>query len=67
MDLNVRWSPARVDDGEISRLAGAMPGPVAVLSRKDPRTVTLEVLGAVVDAIALRGRREARATAPRRR
>ena len=28
MDLNVRWSPARVDDGEITRLAGAMPGPV---------------------------------------
>jgi superfamily II DNA or RNA helicase len=49
----VRWSPARVDDGDVSRLAGAMPGPVAVLSRKDPRTVTLEVIGAVVDAIAL--------------
>ena len=30
-----------------------MPGPVSVLSRKDPRTVTLEVIGAVVDAIAL--------------
>jgi superfamily II DNA or RNA helicase len=53
MDLNVRWSPARVDDEEVTRLAGAMPGPVAVLSRKDPRTVTLEVIGAVVDAIAL--------------
>jgi len=53
MDLNVRWSPARVDDTEITRLAGAMPGPVAVLSRKDARTVTLEVIGAVVDAIAL--------------
>ena len=53
MDLNVRWSPARVDDAEIARLAGAMPGPVSVLSRKDPRTVTLEVIGAVVDAIAL--------------
>ena len=53
MDLNVRWSPARVDDGEITRLAGAMPGPVAVLSRKDARVVTLEVIGGVVDAIAL--------------
>jgi superfamily II DNA or RNA helicase len=53
MDLNVRWSAARVDDAEILRLAGAMPGPVSVLSRKDPRTVTLEVIGAVVDAIAL--------------
>ncbi len=53
MDLNVRWSPARVDEGEVARLAGAMPGPVSVLSRKDARTVTLEVIGAVVDAIAL--------------
>jgi len=53
MDLNVRWSPARVDDAEITRLAGAMPGPVSALSRKDPRSVTLEVIGAVVDAIAL--------------
>jgi hypothetical protein len=53
MDLHVRWSAARVDDAEITRLAGAMPGPVSVLSRKDPRTVTLEVIGAVVDAIAL--------------
>jgi superfamily II DNA or RNA helicase len=53
MDLNVRWSPARVDDAEVARLASAMPGPVSVLSRKDSRTVTLEVIGAVVDAIAL--------------
>ena len=53
MDLNVRWSPARVDDAEISRLASAMPGPVAALSRKEARAVTLEVMGAVVDAIAL--------------
>ena len=53
MDLNVRWSAARVDDAEIARLASAMPGPVSVLSRKDPRTVTIEVIGAVVDAIAL--------------
>jgi SNF2-related domain/SNF2 Helicase protein/Helicase conserved C-terminal domain len=53
MDLNVRWSAARVDDAEITRLASAMPGPVSVLSRKDPRTVTIEVIGAVVDAIAL--------------
>jgi hypothetical protein len=52
MDLDVRWSAARVDDAEITRLAGAMPGPVSVLSRKDARTVTLEVIGAVVDAIA---------------
>jgi len=53
MDLKVRWSPARVEEARVTRLAGAMPGPVAVLSRKDARTVTLEVIGAVVDAIAL--------------
>ena len=52
MDLSVRWSPARVDDAEVVRLAAAMPGPVSVLGRKEPRVVTLEVLGAVVDAIA---------------
>ena len=52
MDLKVRWSAARVDEAEVERLAGAMPGPVAALARKDARTVTLEVIGAVVDAIA---------------
>ncbi|MGK2947285.1 MAG: DEAD/DEAH box helicase [Acidimicrobiales bacterium] len=53
MDLNVRWSPARVDDAAVVALAAAMPGPVSALSRKEARSVTLEVLGAVVDAIAL--------------
>lgn len=52
MDLKVRWSPARIEDAEVSRLAAAMPGPVAVLSRKEPRVVTIEVIGEVVDAIA---------------
>src|SRR4051794_5386820 len=52
MELSVRWAPARVDDAEVTRLAGAMPGPVTVLHRKEPRAVTLEVVGAVVDAIA---------------
>ncbi len=53
MDLNVRWMPARVDDAQVVALAAAMPGPVSALSRKEARSVTLEVLGAVVDAIAL--------------
>ena len=52
MDLTVRWSAARIDEAEVVRLAGAMPGPVAALSRKDARTATLEAIGAVVDAIA---------------
>jgi hypothetical protein len=51
-DLNVRWAPADVDRDEVEVLAAAMPGPVTVLGRADPRAVTLDVLGAVVDAIA---------------
>ena len=48
----MRWSPALVDDAELDRLAAAMPGPI-VASRAGDRAqaATLEVLGAVVDAI----------------
>jgi len=51
-DLRVRWLPALVDEAEITELAGAMPGPVAALAPADARALTLDVLGAVVDAIA---------------
>ncbi len=51
-DVNVRWAPADIDQAEIEELAGAMPGPVRVLGGGDPRAVTLDVLGAVVNAIA---------------
>ncbi len=50
-DLRVRWAPADVDRAEVDELAAAMPGPVTVLGRADARVVTLDVLGAVVDAI----------------
>jgi hypothetical protein len=51
MDLAVRWVPALLDAAEIDRLAGAMPGPVVALRSGTHRAVTIEVLGAVVDAI----------------
>jgi hypothetical protein len=52
LDLNVRWIPADVDKAEAEELAAAMPGPVVALARADAKSVVLEVLRAVVDAIA---------------
>ncbi len=51
MDLAVRWVPALLDPAEIDQLANAMPGPVVALKPGTHRAVTIEVLGAVVDAI----------------
>ena len=51
MDLAVRWVPALVDDVELKMLATAMPGPVSALDGADARSVTLDVLGAVVHAV----------------
>jgi hypothetical protein len=52
LDLHVRWIPADVDHGEVDELAAAMPGPVVAMSRADARSVVLEVVRSVVDAIA---------------
>jgi len=52
MELNVRWAPALVDEDEVTDLAEAMPGPITALAGNDPKVVTHNVLGAVVDAIA---------------
>jgi hypothetical protein len=52
LDLNVRWVPADVNQLEVDELAAAMPGPVTALARGDAKAVTLDVLRAVVDAIA---------------
>ncbi|HEX5366467.1 MAG TPA: DEAD/DEAH box helicase [Acidimicrobiales bacterium] len=52
LDLHVRWVPADVDQDAVDALAEAMPGPVAAMSRADARAVVLEVVRAVVDAIA---------------
>jgi hypothetical protein len=50
---NVRWAPAAVDPTRLEQLAGSMPGPVAVFDGSgDPRSLTLSVLGGMVDAIA---------------
>lgn len=47
----VAWAPALVDRAKLDALSRAMPGPVAALDRTDARTLTLDVLGATVDAI----------------
>jgi hypothetical protein len=48
---SVTWAPALVDRAKLDALSRAMPAPVAALERTDARTLTLEVLGATVDAI----------------
>ncbi|HET9609080.1 MAG TPA: DEAD/DEAH box helicase [Acidimicrobiales bacterium] len=52
LDLHVRWIPADIDYGDVAELAAAMPGPVVAMSRSDAKSVVLEVVRAVVDAIA---------------
>ena len=47
----VQWAPALVDRAKLDALSRAMPGPGAALDRTDARTLTLEILGATVDAI----------------
>ena len=47
----VRWNPALLNDATIDALATSMPGPVAALKPGNPRSVTVEVLRAVTDAI----------------
>ncbi len=47
----VQWAPALIDRAKLDALSRAMPGPVAALDRADARTLTIDVLGATVDAI----------------
>src|SRR5690606_1476775 len=51
MHAEVRWVPALIDQNELDRFAHHMPGPVVSLKPGTNRAVTIEVLGAVVDAI----------------
>jgi superfamily II DNA or RNA helicase len=51
IDLAVRWVPALVEDAEIVAMAGAMPGPITAIANADPRTLTMAVIGTVVDTI----------------
>jgi hypothetical protein len=53
-DLAVRWLPALVDDRELNDLAAAMPGPVTAVTKANAKAVAVDVLGAVVHAIAAR-------------
>ena len=52
----VRWEPAFIDHDELSELANAVPGAVAVLERqRDARAVTQTVVAGFVDAICRDG------------
>jgi hypothetical protein len=51
LELGVKWMPALVDHALLERMAAAMPGPVTVVAGGDARAVTLDVLGAVVNAL----------------
>ncbi len=64
MELNVRWVPALVDEGEVEALAQAMPGPVVALGNAEAKTVTRNVLAAAVDAIVSQAARFLELEAP---
>jgi superfamily II DNA or RNA helicase len=64
LELAVRWLPAVVDETEVKELAAAMPGPVTALAAADARTVTLDLLSAVVHAIAADAARRLELPAP---
>jgi hypothetical protein len=64
LELAVRWLPAVVDEAAIKPLAAAMPGPVAALAPADGRAVALDVLGAVVHAVAADAARRIELPAP---
>jgi superfamily II DNA or RNA helicase len=51
LDLAVHWGPALVEAKLLEELTAAMPGAVVLLAPSDARATTLELLGAVVDAI----------------
>jgi hypothetical protein len=51
LDLAVRWAPALVAPRTLDELTNAMPGAIGLLAPGDARTMTLEILGEVVDAI----------------
>ena len=55
LDLAVRWKPALVDDGAVNELADHLPGPVSILAPGPARATVLNVLEAMVDAIARQG------------
>lgn len=52
VELSVRWAPALLSETQVQNLATAMPGPLTALERTDARQLTMNVLGAIVNAIA---------------
>lgn len=52
VELSVRWVPALLSETQVQNLAAAMPGPLTALERTDARQLTMNVLGAIVNAIA---------------
>ncbi|HEX3393046.1 MAG TPA: DEAD/DEAH box helicase [Acidimicrobiales bacterium] len=61
----VQWAPALVDRAELDLLARSLPGPVGALEpRSDARSLTLSVLGGVVDTIAADAARRLDLAAP---
>jgi hypothetical protein len=69
VDVSVRWVPALLRDDQLDALARAMPGPVAALTAGQrsggaARSVTTEVLSAIVDAIVREGARRLELPAP---
>ena len=50
-DLHVQWVPALLEEAELEMLVESMPGPVTAVAPADGRTMTRDVLGAMVHAI----------------
>ena len=51
-ELAVRWSPALVDQRVLDDLVRSLPTTVTAFDRTEPKSLTLSILGAVVDAVA---------------
>jgi superfamily II DNA or RNA helicase len=51
VQASVRWVPALLDSASVNALAAAMPGAVAAVDGGNPRTTTLSVITAAVEAI----------------
>jgi superfamily II DNA or RNA helicase len=54
-DARVHWRPALLDDRTIEALSSSMPNTVVALTRATARSTTIDVMSAVVDAIARAG------------
>ena len=49
---HVQWRPALIDNAELERTMGAIPGPITAIARQSPRDLTLGILESLVHAIA---------------